>query len=86
MALNSIDNIRHVLDEFPVTSVHYWLDSSIELHWICGNGEYLQLVANRMKKIKEHEIDEWRHVPTDQNPADLGSRRGSVTDADLWWN
>ena len=25
-------------------------------------------------------------MPTDQNPADLGSRRGSVTDADLWWN
>ena len=43
-------------------------------------------MANRVKTIKEHEIDEWRHVPTDQNPADLGSRRGSVTDADLWWN
>ena len=25
-------------------------------------------------------------MPTDQNPADLGSRGGSVTDADLWWN
>ena len=37
-----------------------------------------------MKKIKEHEIDEWRHVLTDQ--ADLGSHGGCVTDADLWWN
>lgn len=25
-------------------------------------------------------------MPTDQNPADLGSRRGSINDADLWWN
>ena len=69
-----------------MTSVHCWLDSSVALHWICRNGEYRQFVANRMKKIKEHEIDEWRHVSTDQNPVDLGSRGGSVTDADLWWN
>ena len=79
MAVNSVDNIRHVLDGFPVTSVHCWLDSSVGLHWIRGNGEYRQFVANRVRKIKEHEIDEWRHVPTDQNPADLGSRGGSVT-------
>ena len=43
-------------------------------------------MANRVKKIKDHEINEWRHVPTDQNPADLGNRGGSVTDADLRWN
>ena len=41
---------------------------------------------NRVKKIKDHKINEWRHVPTDQNPADHGSRGGSVTDADFWWN
>ena len=86
MAVSSVDNIRHALDGFPVTSVHCWLDSSVALHWIRGNGEYRQFVANRVKKIKDHEINEWRHVPTDQNPADLGSRGGSVTDADLWWN
>ena len=27
----------------------------------------------------------WRHVPTTENPADLGSRGGSVTAAELWW-
>ena len=86
MAVNSVDNIRHVLDGFPVTPVHCWFDSSVALHWIRGNGEYRQFVANRVRKIKEHEIDEWRHVPTDQNPADLGSRGGSVTAANLWWN
>ena len=85
MAVNSVDIIRHVLDGFPVTSVYCWLDSSVALHWIRGNEEYQQFVANRVNKIKEHEIDEWRHVPTDQNPTDLGSRGGSVTDADLWW-
>ena len=86
MAVNSVDNIRHTLDGFPVTSLHCWHDSSVALHWICGNGEYRQFMANRVKKIKEHEINKWRHMLTDQNPADLGSRGGSVTDADLWWN
>ena len=86
MAVNTVDNIRYALDGFPVTSVHCWLDSSVALHWIRGNGEYGQFVANHMNKIKDHEINEWRHEPTDQNPADLESRGGSVTDADLWWN
>ena len=62
MAVNSVDNIRHALDGCPVTSDHCWLDSSVALHWICGNGEYRQFVANRVKKIKEHEIDEWRLI------------------------
>ena len=83
MAVNSVANIRRVLDGFPLTSVHCWLDSSVARHWLRGNGEYRQFVANRVKKIKEHEIDDWRHVPTDQNPADLGSRGRSVTDAEL---
>lgn len=66
MAVNSVDNIRRVLNGFPVTSVHFWLHSSVALHLIRGNGEYRQFVWNRVKKIKEHEIDEWMHVPTDQ--------------------
>ena len=27
----------------------------------------------------------WHHVPTAENPADLGSHGGSVTAAELWW-
>lgn len=74
MAVNLADNICRVLNGFPATSVHCWLHSSAALHLIRGNGKYRQFVANRVKKIKEHEIDEWMHVPTDQkNPADLGS-------------
>ncbi|XP_067045588.1 uncharacterized protein [Acropora muricata] len=38
MAVNSVDNIRRVLDGSPVTSVQCWLDSSVALHWIRGNG------------------------------------------------
>ena len=36
--------------------------------------------------MKSHQNVLWRHVPTSDNPADLGSRGGSVTKAELWWN
>lgn len=55
------------------------------LHWSRGSREYRQFVANRVQKIGEHAIDEWRHVPTAQNPADLGSRGRSVVESALWW-
>ena len=86
MAVNLADNVRCALTGFPVTSVHCWLDSTVALHWIQGDGEYRQFVANRVRKIREHEVDEWRHVPTDQNPADIGSRGGDVIGSALWWN
>lgn len=43
-------------------------------------------VANRVQKIKQHQDITWCHVPTDQNPADLGSRDGNVSNAVQWIN
>ena len=62
---------------FPTRSVCGWLDSTVALHWIRGNGKYKQFVRNRVRKIREKEIN-WRHVPTKENPADMGSRGGDV--------
>ena len=62
------------------------LDSSVALHWIKGNGDYRQFVANRVSKIQQHSFIQWRYVRSDQNPADLGSRGGRVDkSAKLWW-
>ena len=41
-------------------------------------------MSNRVKKIQEHSQLEWHHVPTTQNPADLGSQGGNVVDNKLW--
>ena len=30
-----------------------WLDSTVTLHWICGNGQYKQFVDNRVNKIHQ---------------------------------
>ena len=41
---------------------------------------------NRVRKIQDKNWITWRHVPTKENPADLGSRGGPVAqEDDLWW-
>ena len=47
-------------------------------------GEYRQFVSNRVHKIQQHQNVKWHHVPTTENPANLGSRGGSITDNQLW--
>ena len=64
MAVNLLSNVQDVLEGFPVSSLHCWLVSSVPLHWICGNGDFKQFVANRVRKIREHGDISWRHVPT----------------------
>ena len=80
MATNVINNVRCALEGFPVKQFFGWLDSTVALHWVKGGGEHKQFVMNRVKKIQAHSKITWRHVPTQENPADLGSRGGQVTD------
>ena len=82
MAANLAVNVRKVLEGFPLaTNIQCWLDSMVALYWLSDSGEYRQFVANRVRKIQSHPIILWHHVPTTENPADLGS----VTEAELWW-
>ena len=86
MAANLLTNVHDALSGFPIVSQHAWLDSSVALHWIKGAGEYKQFVGNRVRKIREKEAVVWRHVPTQENPADLASRGGPVNEENvLWW-
>ena len=87
MALNLVINVESALQGFPITKVVCWLDSSVALYWILGGGELKQFVGNRVRKIRERKHVKWRHVPTDQNPADVASRSGIVQeDNRLWWD
>ena len=86
MAVNLVANVRNALDGLPISSTHCWLDSSVALYWIRGQGEYKQFVANRVEKINSHGGVTWRYVPTEDNPADLGSRGGRVNGSHLWWD
>ena len=80
IATNLVSNVKKTIDDVSVISVFGWLDSTVALQWLRG------FVANRVKKIQEHPEITWRHVPTHDNPADLGSRGGKVSGNQLWWN
>lgn len=68
-----------------------WSDSTVALAWIksCPS-RWQTFVANRVSHIQEHIApDCWRHVPTGENPADLGSRGllpGDIVGRELWWS
>ena len=86
MAVNLLANVVSALDGFPLTERYCWLDSTVALHWIRSPGTYKQFVSNRIEKIQAHSEVTWRHVGTSQNPADLGSRGGEVTNHPSWFN
>lgn len=86
MAVNLVTNVHKALEGFPLaTDIQCWLDSTAALHWLRDQGEYRQFVTNCVRKIQSHPNTQWRHAPSTENPADLGSRGGSVTDVQLWW-
>ena len=83
MAVNLLTNVRQALDRFLVVDQHCWLDSTVVLYWLQGNGRYKQFVQNRVNKIHQHPNISWHYVPTKDNPADLGSR-GTNQLTDQW--
>ena len=59
-----------------ISKIFYWTDSTVVLKYISNETRRFQrFVANRVAFIRVHSCPEqWRHVPTDCNPADLASR------------
>nr|CAI5859571.1 unnamed protein product [Callosobruchus analis] len=69
----------------------FWTDSTIVLGWIKTPPRKLKtFVGNRVSEIQDLAgTDEWRHVPTDSNPADLlsrGLKADEIRKADIWWH
>ena len=58
------------------TTHHFWTDSQITLGFIGADSKRFQVyVANRIQRIKDvSEADQWHHIATSENPADLASR------------
>ena len=67
---NLIVNLQFEYDLFM------WTDSSIVLGWLQKSPDSLKtFVSNRVKGVLQTTKQEhWKHVKTDENPADLGSR------------
>ena len=86
MVANLVINMKNGLKDLPEPTIYGWLDSTVALHWILGNGQYRQFVVNRVCKIIEHPEILESYLPTSKNYADLATRRGQVANAELWWN
>ena len=86
MAANMVHNVKLALKGFPIRNIYGWLDSTVALHWINGEGNYKQFVANRVKRIREKAYMIWRHVRTNENPADIASRGAKAKQlGERWW-
>ncbi|XP_046666600.1 uncharacterized protein LOC124358342 [Homalodisca vitripennis] len=85
--------VTKVLDTgIKVDGYTLWTDSSIVLAWITSSAsKWKTYVANRVKIIQELTTERcsWRHVRTNDNPADLISRGLNpiqIIDNKLWWH
>lgn len=71
------------------TICYYWSDSKIVLSWLKLHPRNLQVfVSNRVSEIQStSNINNWDYVFTNENPADLGSRRvypENLLRANIW--
>ncbi|GFW55594.1 uncharacterized protein TNCV_119781 [Trichonephila clavipes] len=59
-----------------ITAEHFWLDSTIVISCIHRESRELKMfVANRVSKIHRlNSRDQWHHIASEQNPADVLSR------------
>ncbi|GFX82743.1 uncharacterized protein TNCV_1194181 [Trichonephila clavipes] len=77
--------------QLETAELYLWSDSMIVLAWLRKEPVDLKtFVQNRVAKIQEHYPNQlWRHVPSDQNPADLVSRGvdpDKPLQQNLWFN
>ncbi|XP_076291065.1 uncharacterized protein LOC143214212 [Lasioglossum baleicum] len=83
--------IRQSLHELPENVPFYcWTDSTITLCWLRQPAsKWKTFVANRVAQINSTLPDAiWRHVPSEENPADCKSRGllpSQLLAHDLWW-
>ncbi|GFU20694.1 uncharacterized protein TNCV_3176321 [Trichonephila clavipes] len=77
--------------QLETAELYLWSDSMIFLEWLRQEPMDLKtFVQNRVAKIQEFYSNQlWRHVPSDQNPADLVSRGvdpDKLLQQNLWFN
>ncbi|GBM43963.1 hypothetical protein AVEN_197281-1, partial [Araneus ventricosus] len=77
--------------KLEVSKTYVWTDSTIVLSWLEKECKDLKtFVANRISIIRTLTVaEQWNHVPSKQNPADLISRGMDPVKlqlCELWWN
>ena len=73
-----------------ITNVKFYTDSTNALLWMRTNKKISVFAASRVCKIKDRtNIEQWKHVQTNDNPADILSRGMTpqkLASCQLWWH
>ena len=74
----------------PLDKFHFFTDSTNALGWILNPGRSLpRPIARRSAILRENTIlNNWHHVPGDENPADIlsrGCKPATLVNNKLWW-
>ncbi|GFW49132.1 integrase catalytic domain-containing protein [Trichonephila clavipes] len=90
LAAKLMKKVKEALN-LQITAVYFWSDSTIVISCIHRESRELKtFVANRVSKI--HQLssrDQWHHIASEQNPADVLSRGllpEELRDDSLWWH
>lgn len=84
-----VDKLRNGTDF--TGSVTFWTDSTVVLYWLrAPPADWKVFVSNRIAEVQRLSKGfQWRHVPTEHNPADKisrGIRPNQIMDDELWWH
>ncbi|KAK9679199.1 Pao retrotransposon peptidase [Popillia japonica] len=85
-----IVKVRSILNN-PIRRTCLWTDSTIVLAWLKASSKtWKTFVANRVGKIQDlSDINDWYHIATHDNLADLVSRGVTASELlnnDIWWH
>lgn len=74
-----------------INKTYFWCDSTIALTWIKGEpSQWKTFISNRVSAIQElTNKEDWRHISTQYNPADIISRGLSakqLSESNLWFS
>ena len=83
------NGVKNTYDALP-EHVHFWTDSMVCLYWLSEPAKaFKAFVSHRVGEIQRMtKTQQWHHIPTDQNPADVGTRpitAKELRSRTLWW-
>ena len=76
LLINTMNHVRITYKAIPDKDIFWFTDSANVIFWLySGHYSWRPFVANQLKKIKRHSlVQNWIHIDTKENPADLPSR------------
>lgn len=88
--VNLMAKLKSIL-RIDIKQSYFWIDSTIVLSWLNSEpARWSTFVANRVSIVQSSSsVQNWYHVPSKLNPADLVSRGAfpqQLENDSLWWD